>query len=91
MYKEIIGKQRHLNGHLAIVAPLPLDPGQRKKMLYVSLGIILGHPLLMVRSSEDGKPPALLFHAAEVAYSRYDIDWLNEHSSSRSMLGLRLI
>jgi hypothetical protein len=46
-------------------------------MLYVSLGIILGHPLLMMRSSEDGEPPALLFHAAKVsiaAWHGYDID-----------------
>jgi hypothetical protein len=77
MDEEIVRKQGHLNSHPAIVAPLPLDPGHRKKMLYVSLGIILGDPLLMVRSSEDCKPAALLFHAAKVSIadlSRYDID-----------------
>jgi hypothetical protein len=48
LYEVIIGKQGHLNGHLAIMAPLPLDPGYGKKMLYVSLGVILGYPLLMM-------------------------------------------
>jgi hypothetical protein len=77
MYEEVVRKQGHLNGYLAIVAPLPLDPGHRKKMLYVSLGIILGYPLLMMRSSEDCKPPALLLRAAKVSIADlngYDID-----------------
>src|ERR1700678_4478161 len=86
MHEEIVWKQGQLKGHFAIMTPLTDDTRYRKKVLYVSFGIVLGHSLLMVRTSEDREPPALLFYAVgnHVRHSgRYNINRLRSHQPSR--------
>src|ERR1700722_16189747 len=87
MHEEIVWEQWQFNRYLTIVAPLTHDPGDRKKVLYISFGIVLGHPLLMVRTSEDSKPPALAIHAPGNR-GRYHTGWLRIHFHSRLTRGL---
>jgi hypothetical protein len=70
MYENIVREQGQFKGHFTIVAPLPHHPADKKKVLDLALGIVLGYALFMMRAGEDGKPPPLLIHAAVGNYGR---------------------